>query len=119
VLFRSTLIIQSHWLNEPKENRANCMSLERGLEFIRAWKPKDRVFLTHISEAYPVEGDPVNGALKKLAPRKPLEDPETQLPYPLPTCQAEWQTVAEKVFLDQKIPVPVIVPSDGLEVHLW
>lgn len=113
------LVIQSHWLNEPLVNRANCMSLERGLKFIQDWKPKTRVFPTHISEAYPVEGDPVNGALKKLAPRNPLEDPETRLPYPLPTCQAEWQAVAEKVFRDRKIPVPVVVPADGLEVRLW
>jgi phosphoribosyl 1,2-cyclic phosphate phosphodiesterase len=113
------LIIQSHWLNEPEVNRANCMSLERGLKFIQAWRPQEGVFLTHISEAYPVEGDPVNGALKKLVPRKPLEDPETGLAYPVPTCQAEWQAVAEKVFRDRKIPVPVVVPSDGLEVRLW
>jgi phosphoribosyl 1,2-cyclic phosphate phosphodiesterase len=114
-----TLIIQSHWVNEPLVNRANCMSLERGLKFIQAWKPKECVFLTHISEAYPLEGDPANGALKKLVPKKTLKDPETQLPYPLPTCQAEWQALAEKVFRDQKIPVPVVVPSDGLEVRLW
>jgi phosphoribosyl 1,2-cyclic phosphate phosphodiesterase len=113
------LIIQSHWVNEPMVNRANCLSLERGLKFIRDWEPKGKVFLTHISEAYPLEGDPVNGALKKLVPRKPLEDPQTQLPYPLPTCQAEWQTIAEKVFRDQHIPIPVIVSSDGLEVRLW
>lgn len=113
------LIIQSHWLNEPAVNRANCLSLERGLEFIRSWEPKTKVFLTHISEAYPVEGDPTNGAIKKLAPKKPLEDPETGSPYPVPTCQAEWQAVAEKIFRDQKISVPVLVPYDGLQIQLW
>lgn len=119
ILEPDVLIIQSHWVNEPLVNRANCLSLERGLKFIKDWKPKGKVFLTHISEAYPLEGDPANGALKKLAPRKPLEDPKTQLPYRLPTCQAEWQALAEKIFRDQKIPVPVIVASDGLEVRLW
>lgn len=113
------LIIQSHWVNEPLINRANCMSLERGLTFIKEWQPKGKVFLTHISEAYPVEGDPANKALKKLVPKKPLEDPETQLPYPLPTCQAEWQALAERIFQNNRIPVPVMVPWDGLEVQLW
>jgi phosphoribosyl 1,2-cyclic phosphate phosphodiesterase len=113
------LIIQCHWVNEPLVNRANCLSLERGLDFIKNWKPKGTVFLTHISEAYPLEGDSLNRALKKLAPRKPLEDPKTLLPYLLPTCQTEWQALAEQVFQDHNLPFKVIVASDGLEVGLW
>lgn len=113
------LVIQSHWLNEPAVNRANCLSLERALDFIRAWEPKNRVFLTHISEAYPVEGDPANGSIKKLIPKNPLTDPHSGHPYPVPTCQAEWQAVAEKIFQDQGIAVPVTVPHDGLQVRLW
>ncbi len=113
------LILQSHWLNEPLVNRAHSLSLERGVDFIQAWKPKSRIFLVHISEAYPIEGDPANEALKKVAPKKPMKDPKTKLPYTLPTCQTEWQSVAEKVLQDRGIPTPVQVASDGLKVRLW
>jgi phosphoribosyl 1,2-cyclic phosphate phosphodiesterase len=113
------LVLQSHWLNEPLVNRAHSMSLQRGLEFVEAWKPRDRIFLVHLSEAYPLDGDPVNEALKKVAPKKPLMDPRTRLPYPYPTCQAEWQAVAEKVLADRGISTPVQVAFDGLQVTLW
>jgi phosphoribosyl 1,2-cyclic phosphate phosphodiesterase len=113
------LILQSHWLNEPLVNRAHSMSLQRGLDFVEVWRPKDRIFLVHISEAYPLEGDPVNEALKKVAPQKPMKDPQTRLPYHNPSCQAEWQAVAEKIFKHRGIGTPVVVASDGLKLHLW
>ena len=85
---------------------------------IKAWKPKEKVFLVHISDADQVFGDPANDYLKKLPPAAPLKDPRTGNPYPIPTCQAEWQEIAEEVFRDYDIHVPVQVAYDGLVVEI-
>jgi phosphoribosyl 1,2-cyclic phosphate phosphodiesterase len=113
------LILQSHWLNEPVVNRPHNMSLERGIELVKIWKPRKAVYLVHLSEAYPIDGDPANDTMKKVAARKPMRDPQTGLPYPLPSCQAEWQEVAGRVFRNEGLDVPVIVPWDGLKITLW
>lgn len=112
------LVIQSHWLNEPKVNRPSLLSLQRAIPMIRGWEPKERVFLVHISDADPVPGDPANHALKKVAPADPLKDPKTGAPYPVPTCQMEWQEIAERAFRDSGIHVPVQVAYDGLKVEI-
>lgn len=113
------LILQSHWLNEPVVNRPHNMSLERGIEWIKIWKPRKAVYLVHLSEAYPIDGDPANDTLKKVAARKPMRDPQTGLSYALPSCQAEWQEVAGRIFDNEGLGVPVIVPWDGLKITLW
>ncbi len=110
------LVIQSHWLNEPRENRPNHMSFQRAIEYIRKWKPRRGTYLVHISDADQVPGDPCNNFLKKSAPLAPLEEPGTGLSYPIPTCQAEWQDVIERICVDHDVPGPVVVPYDGMRV---
>jgi phosphoribosyl 1,2-cyclic phosphate phosphodiesterase len=112
------LVIQSHWLNEPEVNRPSHLSLQRALPMIRSLAPQEKVYLVHISDADPVPGDPANDYLKKVAPEDPLKDPETGIPYPIPTCQEEWQEVVERVFEDRAMNVPVQVAYDGLEVEI-
>jgi phosphoribosyl 1,2-cyclic phosphate phosphodiesterase len=112
------LVIQAHWLNEPKVNRPSLLSLQRALPMVRAWKPRKMVFLVHISDADPVPGDPANDSLKKVAPEEPLKNPRSGVPYPIPTCQTEWQEVVERVFDDNDINVPVQVAYDGLSVQI-
>ena len=112
------LVIQSHWLNEPQVNRPSLLSLQRALPMIRAWKPKKMVYLVHISDADPVTGDSANEALKKVAPADPLKDPQTAIPYAIPTCQMEWQETAERAFRDNGIHIPVQVAHDGLRVEI-
>jgi phosphoribosyl 1,2-cyclic phosphate phosphodiesterase len=112
------LVIQSHWLNEPEVNRPSLLSLQRALPMIVNWEPREKVFLVHISDADQVIDDPANDYLKKVPPAAPLEDPRTGIPYPVPTCQAEWQEVAERVFQDNNIDIPVYVACDGLTVDI-
>lgn len=112
------LVIQSHWLNEPEVNRPSLLSLQRALPMIRSWEPKEKVFLVHISDADPVPGDPANNSLKKVSPADPLKDPKTGTPYPIPTCQVEWQEIAERAFRDNGINISVQVAYDGLEVEI-
>jgi phosphoribosyl 1,2-cyclic phosphate phosphodiesterase len=112
------LVIQSHWLNEPEFNRPSLLSLQRALPMIQAWEPREKVFLIHISDADQVPGDPANDYLKKIPPADPLKDPLTGIPYAVPTCQAEWQEVAEKAFKDNGINIPVQVAYDGMVVEI-
>ena len=112
------LVIQSHWLNEPEVNRPSLLSLQRALPMVSAWKPKEKVFLVHISDADQVPGDPANDFLKKIPPKDPLKDSRTGTPYPIPTSQVEWQQVAERAFRDNDIDVPVQVAYDGLTVQI-
>jgi phosphoribosyl 1,2-cyclic phosphate phosphodiesterase len=118
VRYPDVLIIQSHWLNEPEVNRPSLLSLQRALSMVRDWEPTRKVFLIHISDADPVPGDPANDFLKKIPSKDPLRDPKTGTPYPIPTCQSEWQEVAEQVFADHDIGVPVQVAYDGLVVEI-
>ena len=118
IRYPHVLVIQSHWLNEPEFNRPSLLSLQRALPMVSDWKPKEKVFLVHISDADQVPGDPANNFLKKIPPEDPLKDPRSGTPYPIPTCQAEWQQVAEQIFKDHKISVPVQVAYDGLTVQI-
>jgi phosphoribosyl 1,2-cyclic phosphate phosphodiesterase len=110
------LIIQSHWLNEPLENRPYHMSFQRALEFIREWNPLDRVYLVHVSDGDQVPGDPCNGYLKKYPPRAPMTDPVNGSPYAVPRCASEWQTTVDRIRSDYGISVPIVVASDGMVV---
>lgn len=108
---------QSHFVHEPQENRANHLSLQRALPLLAAWRPK-RVYLAHLSCQDFVPGDePANAILKKYAPGDPLKDPKGE-PYPVPRDQASWQALAQRVFADQGLGMPVTVAHDGLRVPL-
>ncbi len=111
------LIAQAHWFNEPAVNVPHHMSLQRLLDFIARWQPQEHVFLIHISDSdlLPDEDD---SPLKKRPPLDPLREPTTGRPYPIPRCQLEWQTIAEQVFKDRGLTVPVTVAYDGLVVDL-
>jgi phosphoribosyl 1,2-cyclic phosphate phosphodiesterase len=110
------LVVQSHWLNEPRENRPNHMSFQRAMDYIKAWRPRIAAYLVHISDADQVTGDPCNSFLKKLDPLSPLSDPTTGEPYPIPTCQEEWQKSVERICLDYDVPGRVLVAYDGLTI---
>jgi phosphoribosyl 1,2-cyclic phosphate phosphodiesterase len=112
------LIIQTHWLNEPRENRPHHLSFQRAMDYIRRWQPKSATYLVHISAGDRVEGDPCNNFLKKLEPLSPLVDPSTKLAYPVPRCQAEWQDTVERICKDYQVPLPVRVASDGLRIRV-
>jgi|YNPNPStandDraft_1061719.scaffolds.fasta_scaffold00460_3 phosphoribosyl 1,2-cyclic phosphate phosphodiesterase len=111
------LVIQSHWLHEPKENRPNHMSFQRALEFMGRWAPRE-VYLVHISEEYQVEGDPQPRGLKGTPPKDPLMDPRTGEPYPNPVCHEEWQAVVTRIAEDLGIPQRPVVAHDGMVVTL-
>ena len=110
------LIIQSHWLNEPRENRANHMSFQRAVDYIRKWRPRRATFPVHLSDSDQVPGDPCNTFLKKVEPLAPLEEPGSGFPYPIPACQAEWQDVINRICRDHDVPGPVVVPFDGMRL---
>jgi phosphoribosyl 1,2-cyclic phosphate phosphodiesterase len=111
------LIIQSHWLNEPRENRPNHMSFQRAMDYINAWRPRIASYLVHISDADQVPGDPCNNFLKKLAPLSPLSDPATGEPYPIPTCHEEWQKSVDRICSDYGAPGRVLVAYDGMMIN--
>jgi len=111
------LVIQSHWLHEPVENRPHHMSFQRALEFIRRWGPK-RVFLVHISEEYPVHGDPFPKGLKGTPPKDPLIDPQTGRPYPPPLCHQDWQETVLRIAQQEGLAQRPVVAYDGLVVRL-
>ncbi len=112
------LVIQAHWLNEPEFNRPNHMSFERAIEYIRRWNPAGGTYLVHLSESDQVPGDPCNSSYKKLAPLSPLKEPSSGRPYPIPTCQEEWQEVVDRICRDYRVPGPVTVAYDGLSVEM-
>lgn len=112
------LIFQSHWLNEPDENRPSHMSLQRGIDYIRRWAPIDATYLIHISGSDIVSGDPRNNILKKTECSSPLISPRTGVPYPTPRCQSEWQSVVDTIARDFEISCKMLVSYDGLRVSL-
>ncbi len=113
-----TLVMQANWFNEPEFNRPSHMSLQRGLELLRKWAPKGAVYLIHISDSDWVEGDPANNCLKKRPPLDPLKNPRTGQAYPVPTCQREWESVADRIVHDYELNFPIRVSHDGLIVPL-
>jgi phosphoribosyl 1,2-cyclic phosphate phosphodiesterase len=110
------LIIQSHWFNEPEFNRPSLMSFQRAVDYIRLWKPKIASYLVHISDGDLVPDDPGNSFMKKRPPGDPLKSPQTGMPYPIPRCQAEWQSVVNQIGRDYELPGPIVVAQDGLSV---
>lgn len=112
------LIMQVHWLNEPRNNRPYHMSFQRAMDYIRRWKPTGPTYLVHMSAGDLVPGDPKNGILKKLEPIEPLADPKTSEPYAIPRYQEEWQSVVDRACRDYGIAGPVLVAEDGMKVEL-
>jgi phosphoribosyl 1,2-cyclic phosphate phosphodiesterase len=112
------LIMQSFWLNEPRENRANHMSFQRALEFIKRWGPRRETYLVHIGDGDPVPGDPANAMAKKYEPGSPLCVPSTGRPYPVPLNQDQWQGTVDRILTDYGLPFKVTVAYDHLRVPL-
>lgn len=112
------LVIQSFWLNEPRENRANHLSFQRALEYIKAWKPVKETFLIHIGDGDPVAGDPANGMAKKYDPGDPMRSPSTGLPYPVPLNQEQWQETVDQILADHRLFHKMTVTFDHLRVPL-
>ncbi len=111
------LVCQSHFVHEPAINRANHLSLQRALPLLAQWQP-GRVYLVHLSCQDFIPGDDeANRMLKKYEPSEPLRDPAGR-PYPIPRDQAAWQALAERVFGDHGLNMPVTVAADGLRVEL-
>jgi len=111
------LVCQCHFLNEPKVNRANHLSLQNALPLLKAWRP-DRAYFVHLSCQDVIEGDePANAMLKKYPPASPLCDPGGR-PYPIPGDQASWQATVERVLFDHGLALPATVAHDGLKVTL-
>ncbi len=111
------LIVQSFWLNEPVENRPRHMSLQSALHFIELFSPK-MTYITHIGDADMVEGDPWNTSLKKYMPKDPLRPPAGGGPYPIPSCQADWEATLERVLSDRGNPFNAAVAFDDLKITL-
>jgi len=112
------LAAQAHWFNEPVFNRPNHMSFQRLLEFIGRWRPREHVYLVHLSDGDLCPGESDQAYLKKVPASNPLKDPATGRPWPIPRCQSEWQERAEAVFAACGLTVPVTVAYDGLTVEL-
>jgi phosphoribosyl 1,2-cyclic phosphate phosphodiesterase len=111
------LICQCHFLNEPRVNRPNHLSLQRGLNYIEHWQP-GRVYLVHLSCQDFIPGDDAaNRMLKKYEPAHPFCAPDGE-PYPIPRDQASWQEVVERIFGDRGLAMPVQVAWDGLRVSI-
>ena len=112
------LILQTYWFNEPKVNRPNHMSFQRGLEFIQRWQPRRETFLLHFGDSDMVEGDPANTMMKKAAAKDPLKPPSEETPYPVPLHQEDWQTTVDRVLSDYRLPFKVTVAWDGMRVKI-
>jgi phosphoribosyl 1,2-cyclic phosphate phosphodiesterase len=110
------LIIQAHWLNEPRENRPNHMSFQRALDYIMRWKPLRGTYLVHVSDGDQVTGDPCNNFLKKCEPLRAMSPPGSGEPYPVPRCRGEWQRVVDAVCRDYHLPGPILTTWDGMTV---
>jgi phosphoribosyl 1,2-cyclic phosphate phosphodiesterase len=112
------LVCQCHFLNEPKVNRANHLSLQNALPLLKKWKPR-KVYFVHISCQDIRPGDEIgNQVLKKYQPENPLCSP-TGTAYEIPRDQRSWQDTVEKVFRDQDLFVAPQVAYDGLAVDLF
>lgn len=112
------LIIQANWLNEPRENRPNHMSFQRGIDYIKRWKPLRGTYLVHISDSDQVPGDPCNNFLKKTPPLSPMARPGSGEPYQVPRCRAEWQQVVDEICEDYHLPKPIIATWDGMNITI-
>lgn len=112
------LIIQAFWLNEPRENRANHLSFQRAIEYIKQWKPRKEIYLVHIGDGDTVPGDPANAMAKKIEPGNPLSSPSSGRPYPVPLNQEQWQETVNRILTDYELPFKITVAYDHLCVSL-
>jgi phosphoribosyl 1,2-cyclic phosphate phosphodiesterase len=108
------LIIQSFWVNEPRNNRPHHMSFQRAIHFIEHLKPVKETFLVHIGDADMVAGDPANNTVKKYEPKDPLRPLPDGDPYPIPLSQAQWQETVNQIMADRGLAYKVTVAYDGL-----
>ena len=112
------LVIQSFWLNEPRENRPRHMSFQHAMEFITRLDPRKETFLVHMGDADMVPGDPANNMLKKYQPLDPLKPTGSDTPYLIPLNQDQWQETISRILHDRDIHHKVSVARDGLRVLL-
>ena len=112
------LVIQSFWLNEPKENRPSHMSFQRAIKFIKEINPRQEAFIVHMGDADMVQGDPHNNMAKKYEPLNPFGPPGKGQPYPIPLNHAQWQQLVERVRADHSLDHKITVPRDGMRVSL-
>jgi len=112
------LVIQSFWLNEPRENRPRHMSFQRAMEFISRLAPRKETFLVHMGDADMVPGDPANNMLKKYQPLEPMKPPSSDTPYPIPLDQDQWQKTVNTILFDRGLDYKVTAARDGLRVLL-
>lgn len=112
------LILNCYWLNEPLKNRANQLSFQRALDFIRLLKPGRETYITHIGDTDMIPDDPANRMSKKFEPADPLRSPRTGEPYNIPLNQQEWQDIVNSIISDGGLPYKVTVAHDGLRVRI-
>ncbi|MCP4669134.1 MAG: MBL fold metallo-hydrolase [Deltaproteobacteria bacterium] len=112
------LIMQSFWLNEPRENRPHHMSFQRAIPYIEQLRPKKETFLVHIGDADMVLGDPANKNAKKCEPKDPLKPPSGGDPYPIPLNQEEWQKTIDHIMADRNLPFNITVAYDDLKIRI-
>jgi len=112
------LVIQSFWLNEPRENRPCHMSFQRAINFITRLDPRKGTFLVHMGDADMVQRDPANNMLKKYRPLDPLKPPGSDVPYAIPLNQEQWQETVNRILLDRNLDCRVTVAQDGLRLLL-
>lgn len=110
-------IIQCHWLHEPSWNRPHHMSFQRAVSYLKRWNPES-AFLVHISDEYPIDGDPFPKGLKAVPPKSPILDPSTGLPYPQPLCQRDWQELVNRISADMELKFRPQVAVDGLTTEI-
>ena len=111
------LVCQCHFLNEPKENRANHLSLQNALPLLKRWQPR-QVYFVHIScQDMRPEDEVGNQILKKYQPAEPLCGPSGSV-YEIPRDQRSWQDTVERVFRDHELTTMAKVAFDGLSVDM-
>lgn len=111
------LIIQAFWFNEPQRNTPHHMSLQRALDFIRAWQPKREAILVHMGDGDCIPGDRANRLLKKRSPLDPMRSPGGE-PYPAPRNQEEWDRTVAGILKDLNLNITVRVAYDGMTLTI-
>ncbi|MGD8563728.1 MAG: MBL fold metallo-hydrolase, partial [Desulfarculaceae bacterium] len=107
------LVCQCHFLNEPAHNRANHLSLQRALPFLKRWQPRE-VYFVHLScQDFLPDDEAANQILKKYRPAARLCDPQGR-PYPIPRDQDSWQQTVQRVLQDHGLNLKAQVAYDGL-----
>jgi len=110
------LVAQAHWFNEPTVNRPSHMSFQRLLAFLERWRPREHVYLVHLSDGDLIPGESAAAYLKKSPPRNPMRHPVTHVLFPVPRCHSEWQARVNEAARAHNINVPITVGYDGLTV---